>query len=194
LFYGPNGSTAKIIKSDTVNMMETTEANGTTEKFEISDDKTKYTSKTGKEGKLTIDDNNKKSLIVSNPNGDKIIYSSINLQTNTDTINKGLSNSSSFSNMYNEIKKTDIPKGEEDLYILKSQIIPGLCPITNPQTESKVQTNTCPPFDKNKCPPCPQPRRCPQPSFECKKVLNYNAFTPQTMPFPVINTMQTFAS
>jgi len=43
------------------------------------------------------------------------------------------------------------------------------------------------------CPPCPTPQRCPEPSFECKKVPNYemgkaNAFLPR----PILTDFSTF--
>jgi hypothetical protein len=61
------------------------------------------------------------------------------------------------------ISRSEIPPGYEDLYVLKSAIVPPVCPAapTIPRQE--------------KCPPCPPCDRCPEPSFECKKVPNYNA-------------------
>ncbi len=62
------------------------------------------------------------------------------------------------------IPSNQIPNGDEDLYILKSEIVPPVCPA-------------CPTFDcprEKKCPPCPACERCPEPAFECKKVPNYN--------------------
>ena len=51
-------------------------------------------------------------------------------------------------------------------YILKSEIVPPVCPACPP----------CPAMSgKGKCQPCPPCARCPEPSFECKKVPNYNS-------------------
>lgn len=59
------------------------------------------------------------------------------------------------------IPRNEIPEGEEDLYILKSQVVPPVCPkCPDVQTCNK----------KEKCPPCPACARCPEPAFECKKV------------------------
>ena len=47
-------------------------------------------------------------------------------------------------------------------------------------------------FDATKCPACPPCGRCPEPSFECKKVPNYNAFNPDTMPVPILSSFSSF--
>lgn len=67
------------------------------------------------------------------------------------------------------IPKSMIPKGDEDLYILKSQVVPPVCPAC-------PSIATCPDVNsEKKCPPCPPCGRCPEPAFECKKVPNYAA-------------------
>ena len=58
-----------------------------------------------------------------------------------------------------------IPAGDEDYYVLKSQVVPPVCPKC-------PDSRSCP--RQKKCPPCPAPQRCPEPAFECKKVPNYN--------------------
>ena len=53
-----------------------------------------------------------------------------------------------------------------DLLIPKGQIVPPICPVCPPPTIcASERTKPCPP-----CPPC---KRCPEPTFECKKVVNY---------------------
>jgi hypothetical protein len=64
------------------------------------------------------------------------------------------------------IPKSQIPPGKEDLYILKSEIVPPVCPAC-------PASAACP--RQEKCPPCPACARCPEPAFECKKVPNYNS-------------------
>lgn len=61
-----------------------------------------------------------------------------------------------------------IPPGDEDLYILKSEIVPPVCPACPP-------VNVCPEVKQKPCQPCPPCGRCPEPAFECKKVPNYNS-------------------
>jgi hypothetical protein len=76
-----------------------------------------------------------------------------------------------------------IPPGQEDLYILKSEVVPPVCPAC-------PTSSACP--REEKCPPCPACARCPEPSFECKKVPNYNAINNSYLPVPVVNDFSTF--
>jgi hypothetical protein len=72
------------------------------------------------------------------------------------------------------IPKSEIPEGNEDLYILKSQVVPPVCPAC-PVSATVPREKPCPP-----CPPC---ARCPEPAFECKKVPNYDSSSaPQFLP------------
>lgn len=71
----------------------------------------------------------------------------------------------SSANASEGIRRGEIPPGDEDLYVLKSSIVPPICP-------------KCPDVAASgggKCPPCPPCGRCPESQFECKKVPNYNA-------------------
>jgi uncharacterized membrane protein YgcG len=85
------------------------------------------------------------------------------------------------------ISKALIPLGEEDLYILKSQVVPPVCP-------------TCPAYNastnckKEKQRPCPPCGRCPESPFECKKVPNYDAIGSNDgrVPMPILNRFSTF--
>lgn len=82
------------------------------------------------------------------------------------------------------IPKSQIPEGDEDLYILKSKIVPPVCP------KCPDIINTCKP-DSSKCPPCPPCGRCPEPSFECKKVPTFNPDN-SNLPRPVLNDFSQF--
>jgi hypothetical protein len=84
------------------------------------------------------------------------------------------------------IPRSQIPAGQEDLYILKSQVVPPVCP------PSTIVYETTGEFDVTKCPPCPPPARCPEPNFSCQKVPNYKAFNPDTMPIPVLSDFSSF--
>ena len=82
------------------------------------------------------------------------------------------------------IPASQIPAGQEDLYILKSEIVPPVCPACPTST-------ACP--RQEKCPPCPACARCPEPAFECKKVPNYNAAAGNdSLPTPVLNDFSSF--
>jgi len=73
------------------------------------------------------------------------------------------------------VRRVDIPEGNEDLYVLKSSIVPPVCPKCPQQT-------ACP--RQKPCPPCPPCARCPEPAFTCKKVPNYNSMNNQYLPLP----------
>tara|TARA_B100000902_G_C27058785_1_gene788000 strand:+ start:28 stop:375 length:348 start_codon:yes stop_codon:yes gene_type:complete len=93
----------------------------------------------------------------------------------------GSINKEGYSNKDNYISKHQIPHGKEDLYILKSQIVPPVCPAC-------PNVTTCP--SKKDCAPCPPCARCPEPAFDCKKVPNYNTNT--DLPRPLVNDFSNF--
>ena len=88
-------------------------------------------------------------------------------------------------NTVNGISSSQIPAGQEDLYILKSQVVPPVCPAC-PSAASCPRQEPCQP-----CPPC---ARCPEPAFECKKVPNYSSSNDQFLPRPVLSDFSTFGS
>jgi hypothetical protein len=75
------------------------------------------------------------------------------------------------------------PPSNNDEYILKSQIVPPVCPKC-PDAASCPRPKPCPP-----CAPC---ARCPEPAFECKKVPTYHGGPYPTMPKPVLNDFSQF--
>ena len=78
-------------------------------------------------------------------------------------------------------KKRDILEEEdEDDYILKSSVVPPVCP----------RSTTCP--REKKCEPCPPCARCPEPNFTCKKVPNYRVKNNNALPLPYLNTFSEF--
>jgi hypothetical protein len=72
-------------------------------------------------------------------------------------------------------------------YILKSEIVPPVCPKC-PDAKMCPREKPC-----NPCPPC---ARCPDPAFECKKVPNYSAITASNagniLPMPRLNSFAQF--
>jgi len=81
------------------------------------------------------------------------------------------------------IPRNKIPSGQEDLYILKSQVVPPVCPAC------PTIINNC---DKNhKCAPCPPCGRCPEPAFECVKRPTYQPDNPY-LPMPVLADFSQF--
>lgn len=97
--------------------------------------------------------------------------------------NNGVNPSDYYSSMPPGIPASQIPPGQEDLYILKSEIVPPVCPAC-------PTSSACP--RQEKCPPCPACARCPEPSFECKKVPNYNSINEEYLPQPIVNDFSTF--
>ena len=86
------------------------------------------------------------------------------------------------------VSSSDIPQGEEDKYILKSQVVPPICPVCAPVVKCDNNNN-------KKCPPCKPCGRCDEPSVTCQAVPNYNSeninrFLPQA----VLNDFSTFGS
>ena len=91
-------------------------------------------------------------------------------------------------NTIHGIHSSSIPHGHDDLYVLKSEIVPPVCPA-------------CPSIEisddllKKKCTPCPPCARCPEPSFKCEKVPNYSMGSEnQYLPMPFLNNFSTFGS
>ena len=82
------------------------------------------------------------------------------------------------------VPASQIPQGQEDLYILKSSIVPPVCPKC-----PDVSITDCP--KTAKCPPCPPCGRCPEPNFECKKVPVYNPNN-SLLPMPVLADFSQF--
>ena len=81
------------------------------------------------------------------------------------------------------IRRSDIPPGKEDMYILKTEVVPPVCPAC-------PQSSACP--KQEKCQPCPPCARCPEPAFECKKVPNYNSTNDNYLPRPVLADFSQF--
>jgi hypothetical protein len=273
IFYGPNGGTARVIQTGNDVTIVTTDVNGVTQTFYISNDPNNTNTNTfygpnGAVATFITTDDGKKALSITYTDGTKVIYTvdnPVNTTSQDDTINstyetnqyygsnggqaatisgpqgntagyvKGpngniyygsnyydstdpsattvsgpqgnsatvvtgpggntyaSANYSNSSDYYNSLQTgipaSQIPAGQEDLYILKSQVVPPVCPMC---PEPIVQ---CPnDFDASKCPPCPPCARCPEPSFDCKKVPNYNAFNQDYLPVPVLNDFSSFGS
>ena len=109
-----------------------------------------------------------------------------NSNSNSNFGSGSLNNSNSSSYYPNQgIPKSQIPAGDEDLYILKSEIVPPVCPVC-PNIESSGGS-----MSAKKCPPCPACARCPEPSYECKLVAAPSN-NPGAFPKPVLTNFSTF--
>ena len=240
IYYGPNGSTARVINVDGQGKIVITNANGTTSIYYInntgssssssssSSSTNVYNGPNGGTAIITTDSSGNQNVQITMPNGSQVIYTPTNTYVSNSidpTVNQttttgsnggqvttvsgpsgntayaatgpngastvGTSNTYDSSAYYNSlptgIPASQIPSGQEDLYILKSQVVPPVCPkCPDPILGSSSS------FDSSKCPACPPCARCPEPAFDCKKVPNYNAFNPDYMPVPVLSDFSSF--
>jgi hypothetical protein len=253
IFYGPNGETAKVIQSDSGNVVVITTSDGNTKSFVIpsSNNNGKSGSNNGKSGNadatvyngpngmtavIITDDDGDKAIRVTDSNNKVVVYSvnqpapaSVNDNNssrssshkqyktldektvtssevdNASTLKNHRSNSSNLPNSSNSstsydkylppgIPKSDIPPGDEDLYILKSQVVPPVCPAC-PAYLGAANAGDLSNSDgssSDKCPPCPACDRCPEPAYDCKLVPNYSNFNSDFMPMPLLSGYSTF--
>jgi hypothetical protein len=113
------------------------------------------------------------------------------LSSSDDTVSKY-----KYKKRTNGIRANQILRGNEDLYILKSEVVPPVCPAcpapkcnnnnNNHKGTGTNNNNNNVAGSDSKCPPCPPCARCPEPAFECKKVPNYGRTNDDTMPSPVL--------
>lgn len=217
IFYGPNGGTAKIMKTGNSTTIVLTDSNGKTIIYYSNNNssnsditQTTYLGPNGGSATVTSGTNGQYIVKVVRPDGTTTIYYPTNSnQPNNDNPNQNpnqnptpqnwqnwadwfnSSNQNNSQNSQNEysnylpqgIPSSQIPPGNEDLYILKSEVVPPVCPA--------CPTANCPASNK-KCPPCPACARCPEPSFECKKVPNYDSINNDMLPQPVLPGYSTF--
>ena len=120
-------------------------------------------------------DNNSYSSYVA-PAGDTVLYNKLHKKPSN-------------------IPKHKIPPGDEDLYILKSEIVPPVCPACPNLVSCPNNNNNNNNTNSSTPPPCPPCGRCDEPSFECKKVPNYNSNSKKMsdyLPQPVVNSFSQF--
>jgi hypothetical protein len=245
-YYGPNGSTAKVIDVDGQGKIIITNANGTTNIYYI-DTNTSASVKTykgpnGGTATIATDNNGNTIILIKKPDGTSVTYSPTNIygsssqdptmysasngSSSVTTVSGsngntayaatgpngnttvGTTNTYDSSAYYNSlptgIPASQIPAGQEDLYILKSQVVPPVCPkCPDPIISSNSSSGSSSgssgsswssgsSSDTTKCPPCPPCARCPEPAFDCKKVPNYNSFNANYMPVPVLSDFSSF--
>ena len=98
--------------------------------------------------------------------------------------NKSRYMSTSGSDMDDSVDDDDDMGNMNNDYILKSAVVPPVCPKC-------PQRTSCP--RQKPCPSCPRPKRCPEPAFDCKKVPNYSsANTNSNLPLPMLNSFNQF--
>jgi hypothetical protein len=214
-FYGQNGGTAKVTTDNNGNyVINVTQPDGTNTIYTVTNthstvvpppqQPTSQTSTyTNGQNYSYYNGANVSTGTVTTPSGNTYGYA-------TGPLGNTAVTSSNSSSVYDSslplgIPKSMIPKGQEDLYILKSQVVPPVCPVcpgcgstssssfpsssSSSSSYSKSTNNS----SSEKCPPCPACARCPEPAFDCKKVPNYNsAGSSQYLPMPVLNDFSGF--
>ena len=194
-YYGPNGSTASVINADNGQQAINIETSSGSYKYTQSGSNPDNTTSTQYYGSTgTPIQQSGSSLAYQGPYGgsagsvtapqkNTAYYSEEpNGNSYTGTTSGGYGEQY-YSTMSQGIPRSQIPHGKEDLYILKSEIVPPVCPACPVSTAYPRQ---------EKCPPCPACARCPEPSFECKKVPNYNAMGSDQLPMSVLNDFSSF--
>lgn len=192
-YYGPNGGSAKMITdSNGKQAVELTGPNGsklvytgdntytynsqddTINQYDADNNTTGSDYNTAYSSSTYYGPNGGQATTVSGPAGNT--YATYDSSAYTNSLPQG-------------IPRSQIPAGDEDLYILKTQVVPPVCPkCPDPIVQSSDSDN----FDVTKCPACPPCARCPEPAFSCQKVPNYKAFNQDFMPVPVLNSFSTF--
>jgi len=211
-FYGPNKATATIVNANNGQQAIKVKTSNGVYYYNTSgaltnttDTSTKYYGSTGypiqqSQYTLALQDNNQyygpNSNTIEGPYGGSVSkatgpygntgYSATGPYGNS--INGINTNNNNNMDYYDTlplgIPRNQILPGQEDLYILKSEIVPPVCPAC------PVSNAVCP--RQEPCPPCPACARCPEPSFSCKKVPNYNAINNEYLPAPVLNDFSQF--
>jgi hypothetical protein len=154
-YYGPNGSVALMY----------TDSDGNTN--------LKLIDGTGKEVAYSSANMQSYNPSVDNPNvqqtmGSPTSPNKMNVSSNyKEAYTQSLTGPDYSSSLPKGIPKNMIPPGNEDLYILKSEVVPPVCPACPPPI---LKCN-----DDKPPPPCPPCARCPEPQFDCKKVPNYGS-------------------
>lgn len=195
-YYGPNGSTATIVNTNNGQQavsVQTPKGSYTFTQSGASDSNSDNISSTQYYGSTGYHVNTYEGAYggsagaVTGPQGNTAYYAQ---GPNGNAVAGTSASSSNYdysSSLPRGIPASQIPPGQEDLYILKSQVVPPVCPVC-----PTISSSSNDPDKEAKCPPCKPCGRCAEPSFECKKVPNYNAIDNQYLPQPVLNDFSTF--
>jgi hypothetical protein len=186
-YYGPNGGSAKVI-TDTNGQkaVEITGPNGSKVVYTATNTYS-YNSQDDTINQYSADTNTTGSDYNTAYNYSQPVSSSTTISGPAGNTYSTYDSSAYYNSLPQGIPRSQIPPGQEDLYILKSEVIVPVCP-----PPLVIETTNGDNFDSSKCPPCPPCARCPEPAFSCKKVPNYDAFNQNNFPIPVLSNFSTF--
>jgi putative hemolysin len=220
IYYGPNGAIAIVNSNNSItvtrngNTINYTKINNNTSVFTGTDGTTIYINKSGngtinlvlKETNGTTEvftSNNNTSYYSGSTSNPSNSYYSGSTSNPSSSYYSGSNSNNTYNSVYPQgVTKSQIPPGQENLYILKSEIVPPVCPACPPVSVYSSK--------KEKCNPCPPCARCPDPKFTCKKVPNYGSSynsayygtsgypddetSSSYLPVPILNDFSTFGT
>lgn len=131
IYYSSNGNgyTARILDTGTNKMIIITRTDGSTLIFYYSGYPDLYNGENDSFIKLIRASDGTKTIELTTSTGKKVYYvKTNNLTTNNSDTDNFESTSSYNSSLPQGIKWSQIPAGEKNMYILKSQIVPPVCP------------------------------------------------------------------
>lgn len=191
-YYGPNGGKASIVNTNGATAIQVVDSNGNVttyisqnpQTYNPSYDNTNpnvtYSSGTNYNAAYAQGPYGGSAGSVQGPAGNTAAY----VQGPAGNTAVATNNTNPYySTMPRGVSGSQIPSGQENLYILKSEIVPPVCPAC-------PASSACP--RQEPCPACPPCGRCPEPSFECKKVPNYNSISSEYLPQPVLSSFSSF--
>jgi hypothetical protein len=206
-YYGPNGSTVRIIHvGDTYSIIET-DPNGNTNTFTLQSNhpdesfseishNTFYSNVTGASATVT-NINGTYTIKITSSDGKVTVYSEeIPQVTTSSPLFDDTTMPPQASALPPGIPKAMIPFGQNDLYILKTQIVPPVCPMCpncyrpnkkNKKTSSKSKGKS----GSSECPAC---ETCNQSNFQYMPDFNagQTESSSKTDPMPYLNTFASF--
>ena len=181
-FYGPEGSTARVIStSNGKYLIVLSHSNGEKVIYTPNNTYTYNPNTQSVDTSINQGGDYSGSSAPQTPEQDYTLGTENMMSTtqNTNMNNTSYNPEDYFSSLPPGIPASQIPPGKEDLYILKSEIVPPVCPACPPTICTGGSNN-----NNQKPPPCPPCGRCPEPDFSCKKVPNYkskNDFLPTSI-------------
>ena len=157
IFYGPNGSTARIIKSNTTDVITIYEVNGIRTiyyKDVQNPDSRIYYEPNGTSIKIVTNNGNNVSLELKQKDNSTVVYTYKNIDINPPSYPIIETTVDAYNSLPDGIPKSKIPNGMEDLYILKTQILPVICPkcadVIKPSDSTSTKPELCEQCSKQK--------------------------------------------
>jgi len=190
-FSAPDGSSAQVVLTSAGYTLNVQQADGREAVYSptttdpTSSSNTSTTTTTTDTGTVNSASNASYSAgVATGPAGNTTAY--VSGPENTAVATTAGQNTYDYSSVYPQgVSRAMIPPGQEDLYILKSEIVPPVCPAC-------PQSSVCP--RQQKCPACPACARCPESPFDCKKVPNYRRINNAKVPSPSMNDFTSYSA